>query len=66
VKIPSDYKRIAKQARAQGWTIGPTRNGHLIWRSPRGVKVYTPSTPSDHRSLPNVIRKLRHAGLETK
>lgn len=64
MKIPKDYRPIAAKALAQGWTIGSTKGGHLVWRSPEGRKVFSPSTPSDHRSLPNVIRKLKHGGLE--
>lgn len=64
MKIPKDYRPIAKVALAQGWTIGRTRRNHLVWQAPSGVKVFTPGTPSDWRSLPNVIRKLKHNGLE--
>lgn len=64
MKIPKEYRSLAKVARAQGWTIGPTNGGHLVWEAPGGGKVFTPSTPSDFRSLPNVIRKLKHKGLE--
>lgn len=63
MKIPKEYRPIAKVARSQHWKITPTKNGHLMWMSPGGAKVFTPSTPSDWRSLPNVIRKLKHKGL---
>ena len=64
MKIPKEYRPLAKAAREQDWTIGPTKGGHLVWISPSGGKVFTPATPSDWRSLPNVIRKLKHKGLQ--
>lgn len=63
MKIPKDLRPLAKAARAQGWVIEHTRNGHLAWRSPAGVTVYTPSTPSDHRGVLNTRRDLRRHGL---
>lgn len=64
MKIPKEYRPLAAKAKEQNWTISPTRGGHLVWLSPKGDKVYSPSTPSDFRSLPNVIRKLKHKGLK--
>lgn len=66
MKIPSDYRPLAKLARDAGWTITFTRKNHLAWTSPDGKTVFSPSTPSDYRSLPRVISKLRRAGLNTR
>ena len=64
VKIPKEYMPIWRKARDQGWDVSMTRGGHLCWTSPDGSKVFCPSTPSDHRSLHNVIRKLKYKGLK--
>lgn len=64
MKIPKEYRPLAARAIAQDWTIEPTKGGHLKWTNPQGRPVFTPSTPSDWRSLKNVIRKLKHKGLE--
>jgi hypothetical protein len=66
MKIPPDYRPLAKRARKAGWTITGTRNGHLAWTSPTGRTVFSPSTPSDRRSLANVVGKLRRAGLDVR
>jgi hypothetical protein len=66
VKIPRDYRTLAKRARNAGWSITQTGSGHLAWKSPAGRTVYCPSTPSDRRSLLNVVGKLRRAGLNTR
>lgn len=66
MKIPRDYRQLAKKARAAGWKVTTTRGGHLAWISPAGRTVYGPSTPSDRRSLRNVAGKLRRAGLKLR
>lgn len=52
-------------ARDQGWRVEFTGSNHLRFLSrDRSVSpVYGPYTPSDHRSIKNLITKLRHAGL---
>lgn len=65
MKIPRDLKAAAERARKAGWTITQTRSGHLAWKPPSGQTVFCPGTPSDHRSIANVISKLRRAGLKT-
>lgn len=65
MRIPKDLRRTADQAIEAGWTIEQTRKGHLAWKSPEGETVFCPGTPSDHRSVANVIGKLRRAGLDT-
>lgn len=59
-----DLKRLMKLAREQGWSVEMTGGHHLRWTPPEGPYVICPSTPSDHRSIPNTISNLRKAGLE--
>jgi predicted RNA binding protein YcfA (HicA-like mRNA interferase family) len=66
VKIPRDLRPAAKQARKAGWTLSLTRGGHLAWHSPAGRTVFCPATPSDRRSVANVIGKLRRKGLKLR
>jgi predicted RNA binding protein YcfA (HicA-like mRNA interferase family) len=61
--IPKELQPAAKHARKAGWTVEPTRGGHLAWVPPEGQTVYSPSTPSCSRSVANVLAKLRRAGL---
>jgi hypothetical protein len=66
MKIPRELRPTAQQARKAGWTVTHTRNGHLAWKPPTGQTVYSPSTPSDHRSVANVLGKLRRSGLKLR
>lgn len=64
MRIPKEMRPVAKKARDQGWTISTTKGGHIVWQSPTGKKVFSPSSPSEYRGHKNVIRKLRHEGLD--
>jgi predicted RNA binding protein YcfA (HicA-like mRNA interferase family) len=64
LRIPDALRSMADLAAKLGWTVTHTRSGHLRWRSPDGVTVFTPSTPSDHRSSKNSRAQLRRAGLK--
>jgi predicted RNA binding protein YcfA (HicA-like mRNA interferase family) len=66
MRIPKDLRPTARRARQAGWTVTNTRGGHLAWKPPAGRTVYSPSTPSDSRSIANVIGKLRRAGLRDR
>jgi hypothetical protein len=67
LKIPDHLRLLAKQARAEGWTIEVTGKGHLRWTSPRGQAVMTGSTPQRHGHAPRIERhKLTRAGLGAK
>jgi hypothetical protein len=46
VRIPRDLRSLACQASAQGWRIGWTGCGHLVWRSPGGSVVISSGCPS--------------------
>jgi len=58
-----DLDRWIAQARAQGWTVEPTRNGHLWWRRPDGMATVTGVRLGDARALWNARAQLRRAGL---
>lgn len=64
MKLPKEFRPLAKLARAQEWTIERTHGGHLRWTSPTGEKVFTSSTPSEWRSLDNTKRELARKGLQ--
>lgn len=66
MKIPRDLRKTAERAREAGWTISETNGGHLAWKPPTGRTVFCPSTPSDRRTVANVIGKLRRAGLRDR
>ena len=42
-------------------SISYAKNNHLVVTLPSGRKVFGPCTPSDHRSLLNVITKIKRA-----
>ena len=66
LRIPESYRKLARAARRAGWTITPTRGGHLAWRPPSGRVIYTPSTPSDRYGARNHTAELRRAGLAVR
>lgn len=64
MRIPKEYKDLARAAHRQHWTIEQTKSNHLAWRGPDGPTVFTPGTPSTRGTgLIPIIRKLRKAGL---
>jgi len=60
-----DQRDIEKAAREQGFRIGRTKKGHPVFYppDPRMGPVFGSGTPSDVRSVRNLLAKLRHAGL---
>jgi hypothetical protein len=66
-KIPRQLHGHARLALSRGWTISATGSGHLKWQAPDGqTTVFTPRTHSDPRSIPNVVAKLKRAGLDRR
>jgi hypothetical protein len=63
-QIHKEYRPIAAQAVAAGWTISFTKNNHLRWTSPSGKVVFSGGSPSDRRALYNHVMMLRRNGLE--
>lgn len=50
----STKRQIAKILENHGYTL-KRRTNHLVWVSPRGQVIVTPSTPSDHRTVKNIL-----------
>ena len=59
-----DVQRIVKAAKAQGFTVTTTGKGHPMFHRDGKFVCTGPSTPSDHRSIPNLIAQLRRAGFQ--
>ena len=60
-----DLGDVVQAARDQAFRVGRTEKGHWLFYSPdRGYSpVYFSGTPSDQRSIKNLISKLRQSGL---
>jgi len=61
--IHREFRPLVEAAVAQGWTVTPTKGGHLKFQSPKGDVVFAAGTPSDWRAMKNVRAHLRRAGL---
>jgi hypothetical protein len=60
-----DLRDIEKAAKEQGFKVGRTKKGHPVFTPPDPTKgvIYGSGTPSDVRSIRNLLAKLRQAGL---
>jgi len=60
-----DLRDIEKAAKEQGFKVGRTKKGHPVFTPPDPSKdiVVGSGTPSDVRSIRNLLAKLRQAGL---
>lgn len=58
-------RQLIRELEKQGWTVELTKGNHYK-ATPPGSKlgVYFPSTPSDWRSLKNVLSELRKRGFQ--
>lgn len=54
-----ELARELEAARLRGWSVQPTRSGHLKLRHPDGPLVFTGSTPSCPRAVLNLRAHLR-------
>jgi hypothetical protein len=62
-----ELKEITREAERQGWRVGKTKKGHLKFFAPDGESIVTTGgTPSDHRSIDNLIARLRRYGFQWK
>jgi len=62
-----ELKEIAREAERQGWRVGKTKKGHPQFFAPDGENIITAAgTPSDHRSIDNLIARLRRYGFKWK
>jgi predicted RNA binding protein YcfA (HicA-like mRNA interferase family) len=67
MSMKKEIKALRKEAEAQGWRVELRKGGHLAFYSPHGKGiVFAPSTPSDRRSINNVIADLRKYGFVWK
>ena len=63
MKNRKEYIQLAKQAEKQGWIVTKTNGGHLKWRSPNGVALFSAYSSGDTRSVKNFRSQLRMAGF---
>lgn len=62
-----ELKEITREAERQGWRVGETKKGHPQFFAPDGENIVTGSgTPSDHRSIDNLVARLRRYGFKWK
>lgn len=61
-----DVKKWAKVAKAAGWRVEPTKNGHVTFLAPDPAvpPIVVAGTPSDHRSMKNAKARLKRHGLD--
>jgi hypothetical protein len=55
---------LADEARREGWTVGTSGGGHIVFQSPTGEKVWASSTPSDRRAIQKTRSLLRQRGFQ--
>jgi hypothetical protein len=61
------YQReLRTLARQSGWSVSPTRGGHLRLTRPGSGPVFAPATPSDWRALPNVRAEMKRRETRTR
>jgi hypothetical protein len=58
--------KIMREAERQGWTVRPRgrANGHLVWTSPSGKKVYSSKSPSCDGPPYAHLKLLRQEGFQ--
>jgi hypothetical protein len=62
--MDKDTKKLVKAAEAQGFSVTPTRNGHLsVSKDGRRIAVIA-GTASDWRTWRNTIADLRREGFQ--
>lgn len=62
-----ETKEIVREAERQGWRVETTKKGHIRFYAPDGVHVvHAGGTPSDHRSIANLLAQLRRYGFRWK
>jgi hypothetical protein len=60
-------KKLVREAERQGWRVEPTKSGHWRFYAPDGEHiVHASGTPSDHRSLDNLVAQMRRYGFKWK
>ena len=59
-------RRDLAYARQTGWTVQPTRGGHLKLQHPSGAFVFCAGTPGDRRAEANAIAMIRRVTRQPK
>ena len=63
MKIPRDFRPLARLAHEAGWTLELLGNGHYRWQLPTGEWVYMSASPSNRRAPHKLRAALRRAAL---
>lgn len=64
IRIPKEFKGIAKQLRALGYQFEARKTGHIAILTPEGKFVWgMAGTPSDHRAAHKLRCDLRKRGI---
>lgn len=60
--MPDSTQKMIREIRALGWSVTPTRGGHLSLRHP-DVKgqLYCPASPSDRNNWQLLLNSMRRA-----
>lgn len=62
--VPRDWRKIARQAIKEDWTICATGGKHLQWRGPAGQQFITGSTPTRNgNSGRNALMLMKRNGI---
>lgn len=64
VRFRSEFKQLARQMDAEGWTMSSTTRGHAKFVSPTGAIVIHSGSSGDWRGTKNLLAQLRRAGLQ--
>lgn len=65
--VQKEMKEIRREAERQGWRVEATKKGHIRFYAPDGTNiVHAAGTPSDRRSIDNLIAQLRRYGFRWK
>ena len=64
----TDLRRLKRELARQGWSVEPTGGGHWKFTPPDPTKrvVFASASPSDFRSMSNVIRDLERSGFRAQ
>lgn len=58
--MSSDVRQAISQLQAEGWTYeGLSKGMHHVMTWTDGQRIVFPGTPSDHRSIPNMLAQAR-------
>ena len=65
--MEKEIRELLREAQRQGWRIEPTKRGHYkAWPPQGGPPVTISGTPSDWRSIRNVVALMRRLGFQWK